>query len=60
MGCHGNHALQYSPHKLFLRTMFSHLGSPIEQFGTMNTLAPMRNCPVCYARYVNLLPGISV
>ena len=44
MGCHGNHALSHSPHKLFLRTMFSHLGSPIEQFGTMNNLAPMRNC----------------
>ena len=49
MGCHGNHALSHSPHKLFLRTIFSHLGSPIEQFGTMNDLAPMRNCPGWYA-----------
>ena len=30
MGCHGYHALSHSPHKLFLRTMFSHLGSPID------------------------------
>ena len=45
MGCHGKHALPYSLHKLFLRTMFSHLGSTFEQFGTMNILAPMRNCP---------------
>ena len=37
--------LSHCPHKLFLRTMFSHLGSPIEQFGTMNNLAPIRNCP---------------
>ena len=42
MGCHGNHALSHGPHKLFLRTMFSHLWSPIEQFGTMNNFAPMR------------------
>ena len=52
MGCHGNHALPYSPHKLFL-TMFSHLESPIEQFGTLNNLEPLRNCPDRYARYVN-------
>ena len=40
-----SHVFSHSPHKLFFRTMFSHLGSPIEQFGTMNNLAPMINCP---------------
>ena len=46
MGCHGNHTLPYSPHKLFLRTAFSHLGSPIEQFGTSEKLSWLI-CKVC-------------
>ena len=40
MGCHGNHAFQYSPYQLFLRTPpFRIPGVP------MNNLALMKNCP---------------
>ena len=62
MSCHGNHYILYSRIEFFLKTFFfsSNLVGP------MNTLAPMRNCPVgakkakLAARPVNILPILKV